>query len=159
MKRVTMTFLSLFITNMASAFEISKWSGTWERYSAEGDLVERIIATNVLPGKILSSKVEYFNKGTSVATGAAVMSKHDGKINMSFHVTGGSLIELTEQQHDKDSVVLKLTRTNASTGETQSTMYTRFKVIENGNVIQQTVYEDAELNKLLLDVNFNKVNG
>ena len=146
------------ISFTASAFELGAWHGVWERYSAKGFVEERITATEVIEGKLLASKIEYFKEGSPVGDGATVMSDTNGSLRASMHFTNGMKIELSPIDRDKNSMLFQLSRFNLASGEKNGDMFTRFTLmkIDDKEVIRQDLYRDKELKNKILSVDFYK---
>ncbi|MDF2177368.1 hypothetical protein P2G88_03800 [Aliiglaciecola sp. CAU 1673] len=157
-RRALVTVLASWMSLSASAFEISEWTGVWERYSAEGQVEERITAKEVIEGKLLSSKIEYFKDGKPVGDGATVMSDLQGKVRASMHFTNGLQIELDTLAREEDSVFFQLRQINLATGEQVAEMFTRFTLltVDGKQVLRQDVYKDKEQNTALVSVDFYK---
>ncbi|MDF2177370.1 hypothetical protein P2G88_03810 [Aliiglaciecola sp. CAU 1673] len=159
--RITGTLVTLLASWMClsvSAFEIGEWNGVWERYSAEGQLVERISAKEVVQGKLISSKIEYFKEGKPVGDGATVMSDLNGQLRATMHFTSGMQIELDSLAREKDSVFFHLRQINLANGEHIADLYTRFTLltVDGKQIIRQDVYQDKEQNTPLRSVDFYK---
>ena len=157
----TRMILALFTSLLcfsAHAFELSKWVGVWERYSATGQVEERITAKEIIKNKLISSQIEYFKDGSPVGDGATVTSDLKGKVRASMHFTNGMQIELNTLERKDDSVFFQLSRLNLATGEKTAEMYTRFTYMlkEDKEVIRQDLFKDKEQREKLLSVDFYK---
>ena len=155
------TLLSLVLLTLSGSlfgFELAQWQGVWERYSPTGQLEERISADEVIAGKMLSSKIEYYKDGKPVGEGVSLMSDLKGNIRASMHFTNGMQIELRTLHRDDSSVFFHLTRHNLASGEKTAEMYTRFRFLckEDKVILRQDLFEDKAQRKKLLSVNFYK---
>lgn len=148
----------LIVSFNTFGFEIADWHGTWERYDAEGNLVERIVATESVPGAILTSVVEYFADNQSVAKGAVVMSQRDNNISLSFHIAGGTVLRGETLSATDNSILIRLERTRMGQ-EPLPTIFTRFTRTRENNeeVMLQDVFNDEAATNKTLSVVFKKI--